>query len=39
MHERITGSKLVVLPSARHLSNVEQTEAFNAALLEFLKAQ
>jgi 3-oxoadipate enol-lactonase len=37
MHERITGSKLVVLPSARHLSNVEQTEAFNAALLEFLR--
>jgi 3-oxoadipate enol-lactonase len=37
MHERIAGSKLMVLPSARHLSNVEQTEAFNAALLEFLK--
>jgi 3-oxoadipate enol-lactonase len=37
MHERISGSKLVVLPSARHLSNVEQTEAFNAALLKFLK--
>ena len=39
MHERILGSSLVVLPSARHLSNVEQTEAFNAALLEFLKNQ
>jgi 3-oxoadipate enol-lactonase len=37
MHERISGSNLVVLPSARHLSNVEQTEAFNAALLKFLK--
>jgi len=37
MHERITDSKLVVLPSARHLSNVEQTDPFNAALLEFLK--
>jgi 3-oxoadipate enol-lactonase len=37
MHERIPDSKLVVLPSARHLSNVEQTEAFNAALLKFLK--
>ena len=36
MHERIAGSKLAVLPSARHLSNVEQTEAFNAALLKFL---
>jgi len=37
MHERITDSKLVVLPSARHLSNVEQTDPFNAALSEFLK--
>jgi 3-oxoadipate enol-lactonase len=37
MHERIKGSTLVVLPSARHLSNVEQTEAFNAALLKFLR--
>ncbi len=37
IHERIPGSKLVILPSARHLSNVEQAEAFNAALLEFLK--
>jgi 3-oxoadipate enol-lactonase len=37
MHERIAGSKLAVLPSARHLSNVEQAEAFNAALLNFLK--
>ncbi len=35
-HERISNSKLVILPSARHLSNVEQAEAFNAALLEFL---
>ena len=37
MHERISNSKLVILPSARHLSNVEQTEAFNEALLLFLK--
>ena len=37
MHERISNSKLVILPSARHLSNVEQAEAFNAALLRFLK--
>jgi len=37
MHERIPNSKLVILPSARHLSNVEQAEAFNAALLAFLK--
>ncbi len=37
MHERIAGSELEVLPSARHLSNVEQAEAFNATLLKFLK--
>ncbi len=37
MHEQIMGSKLVVLPSARHLSNVEQTDLFNAALSGFLK--
>jgi 3-oxoadipate enol-lactonase len=37
IHKRITNSKLVVLPSARHLSNVEQSEAFNAPLLKFLK--
>jgi 3-oxoadipate enol-lactonase len=39
MHARISNSKLVILPSARHLSNVEQTEAFNTALLTFLKNQ
>jgi 3-oxoadipate enol-lactonase len=39
MHERIAGSTLAVLPSARHLSNVEQTKLFNAALLKFLKAR
>jgi len=38
MHERITDSKLVVLPSARHLSNVEQTDPFNTALLKFLRS-
>jgi 3-oxoadipate enol-lactonase len=37
IHERIPDSRLVILPSARHLSNVEQAEAFNAALLAFLK--
>jgi len=37
MHKRISNSKLVILPSARHLSNVEQAEAFNAVLLKFLK--
>jgi 3-oxoadipate enol-lactonase len=36
IHKRISNSKLVILPSARHLSNVEQADAFNAALLKFL---
>jgi len=39
IHERIAGSKLVVLPNAAHLSNIEQAEAFNRALLEFLSEQ
>jgi 3-oxoadipate enol-lactonase len=30
------GAELVVLPSASHLSNLEQPEAFNRALLDFL---
>ena len=37
IHERIKNSRLVIIPSARHLSNVEQPEAFNKALSEFLK--
>ncbi len=37
IHERIRNSKLVILPSTRHLSNVEQAEAFNTHLLKFLK--
>jgi 3-oxoadipate enol-lactonase len=36
MHAQIAGSKLVILPGARHLSNIEQAGAFNAALMEFL---
>jgi 3-oxoadipate enol-lactonase len=39
IHERIAGSQLVILPSARHLSNIEQAEAFNRALMEFLLRQ
>ena len=38
IHQRIQNSKLVVLPSAAHLCNIEQTDAFNAALLPFLQA-
>ncbi len=37
MQHRIAGSALVVLPSAAHLSNVEQAAAFNRALISFLQ--
>ena len=36
LHEHIGGSRLVVLPEAGHLSNLEVPEAFNSALAEFL---
>jgi 3-oxoadipate enol-lactonase len=36
MHARIKGSKLVVVPKAGHLVNLEQPEAFEAALEPFL---
>jgi 3-oxoadipate enol-lactonase len=39
MQERIVDSKLVILPCARHLSSVEQGEAFNRALLDFFRIQ
>jgi 3-oxoadipate enol-lactonase len=39
IHERIAGSQLVILPSARHLSNIEQAEAFNQSLMAFLLKQ
>ena len=32
----IHGARLVVIPNAGHLSNLEQPEAFNAAVREFL---
>lgn len=38
MHQRILNSKLVIIQSARHLSNVEQSEVFNTNLLTFLKS-
>jgi len=38
IHEQIKNSKLIILPSTRHLSNVEQAEAFNRHLLEFLRS-
>ena len=36
IHERIAGSRLVVIPSASHLCNIEQAEVFNQNLVEFL---
>jgi len=36
IHDAIPGSKLVIIPSASHLSNLEQPEIFNEALLSFL---
>lgn len=36
IHEHVGGSRLVVIPEAGHLSNLEAPEAFNGALAEFL---
>jgi pimeloyl-ACP methyl ester carboxylesterase len=36
MHRGISGSELVVIPAAGHLSNLEQPAAFDAALIRFL---
>jgi 3-oxoadipate enol-lactonase len=36
IHEAAPGSELVIIPNASHLSNLEQPEAFNRALLDFL---
>lgn len=37
MSEKIEGSRLFVVEGAGHLSNVEQPEAFNRALVDFLR--
>ena len=36
IHGQIQGSQLVVIPNAGHLSNLDQPEAFNQAVMEFL---
>ena len=36
IHRALPGSQLVILPSAAHLSNLEQPDAFNQALGEFI---
>ena len=38
MADAIPGARLVIIPGAGHLANLEQPEAFNAALNEFLAA-
>jgi 3-oxoadipate enol-lactonase len=37
LHEHIGGSRLVVIPEAGHVSNLEMPDAFNGALAEFLE--
>ena len=37
MHHAIAGSRLVVLENAGHVSNLERTEQFNVALIDFLR--
>jgi len=36
IHQAIPGSELFVIPSASHLSNLEQPAAFNRAIAGFL---
>jgi 3-oxoadipate enol-lactonase len=36
IHQGIVGSELVILKNAAHLSNLEQADAFNEAVLGFL---
>lgn len=38
MRDSIPGSRLVVIPSAGHLSNMEQPELFNAAVRDFVRS-
>jgi len=38
MADAVTGAKLVIIPGAGHLSNLEQPEAFNSAVNAFLTA-
>lgn len=39
IHAEIRNSELVILPSAAHLSNIEQAEGFNRVILDFLKTR
>ena len=39
IHEKIPGSQLTVISNAGHLSNLDQPDAFNQAVLEFLSKE
>ena len=36
--ENVPGAKLVMIPQAAHIANIEQATAFNRALREFLSS-
>ena len=36
--ENVPGAKLVMIPQAAHIANIEQADAFNRALAEFLSS-
>lgn len=36
IHENLSGSELLIIPSAAHISNIEQTAVFNQAMFSFL---
>ena len=36
IHQKIPGSQLKIIPNAGHLSNLDQPQPFNAAILDFL---
>jgi pimeloyl-ACP methyl ester carboxylesterase len=37
MHARLPDSRLVVIPKAAHIANIEQEARFNQALLDFYR--
>jgi pimeloyl-ACP methyl ester carboxylesterase len=39
MHEKIAGSKLVILPQAGHMAFVDQPNMYIKAVTEFLKGK